>query len=407
MFRMNTYNEGTMYTLIPVGRQSVVPGQSLSVEAQASWESAAFNRNVLSGGLGAIMSFYVPYRLIWDEWVDFISDPESTAVVPTTATPWPLLFEAGASATLPVNSFARRAFKLIYNQYFGSDQYNETFSWYADVTADSDVSGRRLRTKDQFVGRLFPTSEAGDTVYEAPVTGTAPNQIASIPLNQFRVRMRDARSNRRADLTGDKYVDAMRRMGVQLDWRIQQAPEYLGGKQYEFEAKETRASYTPADPAPAGSAVTGRAYARFSERWTLKTPRRFFAEHGIVLTVIAIRPTSFPDKLFATQDAYAKTRDSFFLGDNQEGAAGVVKESLGATGGENYFSPRFAYLRAGQDIIGAQSGTPWCLNNNGTDVEAWIWPQVTVPQDSVLGNEMAVYTRYAGTGPTPVKAITF
>lgn len=403
MFRQNTYQEGSFYQLNCLSRQSVVPGQSVSIDLQSSWETAAFTRNVLNGGLASIMAFYVPYRLVWDEWTEFISDPQSTAVVPMATVPMRSLFEV-STAGQPTNVFARRAMKLIYNQYFGSDQFGTPGQfYYQDIEDDADTLFKQLRTNDQFLGKLMQQNSAPDDDFEADVSGTAPNMIASIPLNEFRQAMKDAHSSRRSGLTGDKYVDAMRRMGVQLDWKIQNAPEFLGSVSADFDAKETRATYTPADPPPAGASQTGRSYARFNERMRLSTRRKFFAEHGIILTFLVIRPFVFNTNLPGPWDCFVQRRENFYLGDNQTGVNETTAARLGVTGSD-WYMPRFAWLRAGQNLTGRQSTAPWIVTNTPTDVQSQIWPTVSVPQDPVLTYDFASYTRYRSSGPTPVRS---
>ena len=143
-----------------------------------------------------------------------------------------------------IERYWRDAYKLIYNQFFGSDQWAvSTGTWYDDITLDTDVTSRVIRSTDQLAGKLMATDQAPDREYDAPVTGTAPNQVATISLNAFRERLVQARSDRRAQMTGDKYVDAMRRLGVNLDWRVQMAPEFLGQSLVEFDAKRVRSSY--------------------------------------------------------------------------------------------------------------------------------------------------------------------
>ena len=63
MFRSNVYNEGSYSTLIPVGRQMVVPGQSAALDVSVMWEGPPLNNQCLSGGVATLMAFYVPLRL--------------------------------------------------------------------------------------------------------------------------------------------------------------------------------------------------------------------------------------------------------------------------------------------------------------------------------------------------------
>lgn len=408
MYRLNTYNEGYFYTLLPLASQPVVPGQSVAIAVEAAMETPAFQTNIMNGGVAHIYAFYTPFRLVWDEWMNWISDPESTAVFPMTEVNAPALFETGI-ITPGISALPRRAYKLIYNQYFGSDQYGGGTDYWYDVNNDSDVSQRRIRTLNQMLGKLMGQSQAPEDTYEAPVTGTAPNQIASIGLNDFRQRMKEARSDRRSDLTGDKYVDAMRRMGVQLDWKIQMAPEFLGQMVHEFSAKETRASYTPADPAPAGSAVTGRAYARYSESFKFSTQRKFFAEHGIIWVLAAIRPQAFKKASGFPIDRIAVSRSSMFLGDNQTGVTTMNRDWFGLPiGGDPLYGSRFEYLLSGGNFVGQYTGTPWVTTDDtAATFDALLFPEIDIPQDAAKTTDYVMCTRYKGMGPTPVRRNVF
>ena len=203
MFRASYYNEGGMQRLLPVGRQMVVPGQSCALDVSVMWESPPLNAQVLSGGVATLYAFYVPLRLLWSGWIDFIAQDGGT--VPTTTADWAQMFEANASGNA-VSSFYRRAYKLIYNQFFGSEKFG---AWYTNIETDTEVNTFLCRNLDQLAGHLVDSADAPDPTYIAAVSGAQ----ATISLNDFRKAMKDAYSTRRADMTGDKYVDAMRRMG--------------------------------------------------------------------------------------------------------------------------------------------------------------------------------------------------
>jgi len=62
--------------------------------------------------------FYVPYRLIWDGWVDYITD--ETGMFLTFFVAAPFMFDAVATNS----AMMRRAYKLIYNQYYGDENFD-------------------------------------------------------------------------------------------------------------------------------------------------------------------------------------------------------------------------------------------------------------------------------------------
>lgn len=94
MFRQNTYTEADFYRVVPVARKMVVPGESASLDVQTHFESVPFAQNVLTGGLMSLYAFYTPIRLVWgDAWINYLTDPETTEVIPTSSTPAPYMFE--------------------------------------------------------------------------------------------------------------------------------------------------------------------------------------------------------------------------------------------------------------------------------------------------------------------------
>lgn len=396
MYRQNTYNEGSYYELLPVARKAVVPGESVAIDVTTVFETEAFGQNIMTGGIASLYAFYVPYRLVWDQWVAWIADPQNAATPPTSTTAWNLLFEGG---TLAMSTLGRRAYKLIYNQYFGWDIGVADY-WYSNIATDTDVSLKRLRTTDQFNGKVQASGEAPAINAVYPVVASN----VTIDLNELRRRLKDAKSNRRSDMTGDKYVDAMARMGVNLDWRVQNAPEMLGVAHREFLPKDTRAT----DPVN-----TGRAWSRYQEQLQLKTSRKFFAEHGVVFVVCAIRPHIFSVNARAAGDAAMLNinRDLVFLGDNDAGTWVPEDPMLGAGApGNNFRAPRFSAYRYGQNLTGNTSYTstgnqPWVPRLNMT-VNDVVYPSaslITAYVDQLPSGVLALCTSAKFVGPSPVR----
>lgn len=403
-FRFNTYTEGLFYRLSPVYRQAVVPGQSVALDVRTEFETPAFLQNVMNPGVMQLFAFYTPYRLLWDQWVDFIARADGApTAVPVTTTPWPAGFEGGLSASVDANVFGRRAFKLTYNEFFGSEQFGQLY----DITVDTDVTGKPTKTLDQWLTSIMNNADTPETDFDVPVSGTAPNQVATIPLNQLREQMRFAYSQRRADMTGEKYVDAMLRMGVKLDWRVQNSPEFLGSATVEFAPKETRSSYTPADPAPAGSAVTGRAYARYQGEISLKTKRRFFAEHGEIQVLALMRPFDFDTAYKAPAFASLRSIDQFFLGDNSTGTAtyDASRFTGAAAGAERLRVRQHSWYSKGHNARGIQSPSPWLTSNTSTGIDSAVYGDQEVDQDGSITRQVALFSRGKGYGPTPVKPV--
>jgi len=400
MFRQNTYTEGDLGTLIPLSRQAVVPGQSAALDVSCMFETPPFSSQRLSGARASMYAFYVPYRLLWDGWMSFVARQGGT--VPITAVPFPQVFDVAAASGKELNCFMRRAYKLAFNQFFGSDEFGQ---WYTDITSDSDVSVKYVRTLDQFVSHLVGSNDLSTPSYSAPVVGTD----AVIPLNDFRQAMRDAASIQRSDMTGDKYVDAMQRMGVSLDWRVQMAPEFLGASHADCWPKRTRVT-TPDD--------AGKPVAYYSEQMNLKVPRKFFAEHGLVFTCLVVRPMLFQTAAsggFAPVsqpvDGQANFINEFFLGDNQAGLTPYPAKTLTSTVNGSVYGPRFGYLKWGQNLVGSTSFEtdpshhPWFNVVPTSGLDGQVYPVCDFNPAPELEHEVAVLTTYRSDGPSPVKVV--
>ena len=113
--RGGSYVEGDVYGIQPIYRQQVVPGQTVNMSCEVSIKTAALTKNVSTPALASAWFFYVPHRLVWDEWMDFISKEENPPTFPTTSNRAGRFFDDAASGD--VSSLYRRAYKLIYNEY--------------------------------------------------------------------------------------------------------------------------------------------------------------------------------------------------------------------------------------------------------------------------------------------------
>ena len=400
MFRMNTYQEGSFQELTLLGRQPVAAGQSIELDVSVMFESMPFTRQLLTGGIAALYAFYVPYRLIYPEFIDFVSDADGGTTLPTTNVAAPQFFEPLPAGQVLV-PHSRRGYKLIYNQFFGAEQFGR---WYSNVADDSVVTLNRVRSSEQMLGKVMPQNEAPDTIMNAPVTAGQ----AAISLDELRRQLAIARSNKRAQMTGDKYVDAMRRMGVSLDWRVQMAPEFLGSSKTEFWPKRTRNT---------SSTNTGSAVSFYSETMNLKVKRKFFAEFGSVYILLAVRPHQFVTYDPAVNsgvpplDATINFRNGFPLGDNQAGVDGFNGVWYGLS--DNAYMARMCPWLTGQNLVGLRTGQattkrPWVPISDPTTVRDAVYTGLSVEQvDGSLSFPYAAAMRYISAGPSPARRNVF
>ena len=305
-YRVQNQVESDWYTPVVTLRKQVVPGTTINGGSiDFRFASGVIPRFTLSPVLVQHHMFYVPHRLVWDQWGEFISQASDAPVeVPTVVQAWPTVQDVGRSDTT-YQVLARRAYKLIYNEYFGQRNVVD----YPDITDDVDVTDLTSIIWDQYTSKTILNNLVESGEYEAPVTGTAPDQVATINLRNFQSDMRDAISQRKATTTGDKYVDTLRRMGVELDWRLQMAPEYLGTSQVIVRPMEMD-STVPDQQADRASQWRHK----FKHNFTKK---KSFAEHGYIMGIMNARPAYQNDtSTFAPTDSGLTNIHNYFLGDN-------------------------------------------------------------------------------------------
>lgn len=378
------YTEGDVYKLDPIYRQQVVPGQTVNLDFDVSLKTAAFTRQVTTPTMMSVWFFYVPHRLAWSGWTDFISKQDGAPSFPTTTSASSFFFDLSNDASQTYSPLFRRAYKLVYNEYFGSESVGEANqAWYDDITVDTNDTIYRTRNPEQYASRLQLDGAVDDPEFTVVAS--------TIPLNEFYRSLMNARSQQRSQMTGDKYVDTLARMGVDATWMIAERPEFLGTKSRLVPAHNT---------ANTSGTGTGDEVSRFETKLKCQIRNKHFAEHGYIVGVCSIRPIlSIASR--GAADCGLTSIDDFYSADNLETKDVVSSEVNGFTGTDG-LSQRFGYLRNGQWLKGR--GTNWVISETPTSFQDLIYPDSTVfpVGDELSGRDYAATIAVTMTGKTPV-----
>lgn len=394
-----TYTSGQTYSLVPIVRHQVVPGQTINLDAQVSLKTAALTQNVSTPSIMSVWFFYVPHRLTWEDWPAYLSQEEGAPAFPTTTTASDTFFDKAFAAASGVSPLYRRAYKMVYNEFFGTETLETSGvkqAWYSDITAYSQVNQYGLRNPQQFASKLVAT----DTSVDPEFTVTA----SSIPLNEFYRQLMNARSTQRSQMTGNKYVDTLARMGVDASWMIAERPEFLGTKS-KMVAPQLTGNTTATDSA--------FETARWQCGLEVSLKNKHFAEHGYIIGVAGIRPLVIDSGVTAS-DAYVGVFDGygdFYKADNLQSRDKVSEQMILSSGTDSAFTDRFAYLRSGQWQTGYITANPWYAQSTNTTLAQAIYPvPENIPFSDELGDvsvdakaQAAFTTSYSITGKTPVK----
>ena len=382
-----TYTEGSSYELNPIFRQQVVPGQTVNIDFESSLKTAAFTKNLSTPAIMSVWFFYVPHRLVWSGWTDFISKQEGAPTFPTTTN------TAGGASFFDYSnlgtfsSLYRRAFKMCYNEYFGTESIGSAYeAWYDDITADADTALNRTKNPEDFASKMTLESTVSDPEFTVAAS--------SIPLNDFYRQMMNARSQQRSQMTGDKYVDTLARMGVDATWMIAERPEFLGTKSQMVGPQLT---------ANTSNTGTGEEVARFQAKLKCSIKSKHFAEHGYIVGVSSCRPML--NYIYrAASDIGKTTIDDYYSADNLQTKDSTDSLLNGITASAEAYVSRFAYLKNGQWLQGAATTNSWNLQPTAGNFPEIIYPSGSVlPISDELGTaDYAITSSFSVTGKTPV-----
>lgn len=213
--RLLSFSQGE---LVPIGIYEVLPGDTVQASTSAFIRIAPLNTPVMHPVQTRIHHWFVPYRLLWDEWEDFITggpDGDDESVFPTINLVNPAVGSLAdylgvptGTYTLAVSALPFRAYALIFNEWY-RDQDLVTPLAFSDASGVDSTTSTVLQNvaweKDPFT-TARPWEQKGPAVtlplgVSAPVV---PNGIAS----QFVKQSGGASFNFAADATGDVIMSA-------------------------------------------------------------------------------------------------------------------------------------------------------------------------------------------------------
>lgn len=188
-----------MGQLIPIVCDEMVPGDTFTVGMQSIVRFQPLVAPVLHEINIYAHYFFVPYRLLWDEWEDFITGGPQGDLAPAIPEWYPDNFDFGSLwdflgfpvGTIPLGalpiSFPRDAYNFIYNEYYRDENLQDE----VDLTNESILN--RCWEKDYFTSALpwqqrglapsLPISGITSAVWAQEVFQEAYGEPGLTPLN--------------------------------------------------------------------------------------------------------------------------------------------------------------------------------------------------------------------------------
>lgn len=363
--------------VLPVGLVEVLPGDSFRHATSVFMRLAPMLAPVMHPVTVRIHHWFIPTRLLWDDFEDFITGgPTNTDVseFPTITAPSGG-FAVGSLADhlglppkidgIEVSALPFRAYNLVYNEWYrdqdletekalslasGPDTTTATdllrCDWERDYfttarpwpqkgpdvsvpvnltaagepTITGTVTGngsptftatggggtvtsslKTLTTAGTYVGTggdvgMDKVGDLGDrTGFNAPLSWANPAlkvnldfqsgnpELGSVNINSLREAFALQRFAEHRAMYGSRYVEYLRYLGIKASDARLQRPEYLGGGKQTIQFSEVLQTSEGTDPV---GTLRGHGIAAMrSNRY-----RRFFEEHGFVLSIMLVRP---------------------------------------------------------------------------------------------------------------------
>lgn len=352
-----------MGELIPCGLTEVLPGDTIQHATSALLRCSPLMAPVMHPVQVRIHHWFVPHRIIWEDWEDFITggpdgmdDSEFPTINITFEEPVPPATDPTGSGViggladylgvptginnLSVSALPFRAYALIFNEWYrdqdlvaelpisiasGVDTTTNTslvnIAWEKDYFTSSrpwEQKGPSITiplgneapvrgigvTTPSVTGNVAGRTTTGATTYNPGYSTASGNAevimdadavngnpriftdlsgASAVTVNILREAMALQRYEEARARYGSRYTEYLRYLSVRSSDARLQRPEYLGGGKQTIQFSEVLQTAEGADPV--GEMRGHGISAMRSNRY-----RRFFEEHGYVISMMSVRP---------------------------------------------------------------------------------------------------------------------
>lgn len=374
-FRQTIRNKAKAYEPFLMMRKPVMPNETASIDVKAMVETDLLAALVNPALLSA-WAFYVPYRLVYPGWPEWLDTPVTGEVHPTANVAFAPMGEEGVG---PFSVLGRRCWKLVYNTFFGDETV--AGAYYGNIEADTAVGLLPLSNPTQLIREVRKESAMPSFPYPIDVdTVTGSGEIDLVDLEKAR---RNAVTGVIQQMSGQSYLDYLYSQGVDVPNGLVGQPEMLGMTQQMIYPTDVR---NTGDPTSQGEKVS---FYRGSLK--LSTKDKYFPEHGLILVIGGLRPLVTLPATSAYPDDYLF--DVHKQWTNFDTDPAVIK-TLGFAYGQNDDSSEEVWLPAGfQTLFGdvrAINGADGVLEVTAADADKARYPTATLGLQSTSHSEVSM-----------------
>jgi len=355
-FNLSHYRliSGNAGVLTPITHFEVLPGDTIQHQPSVLLRASPLLAPVMHRFQVRLHTFFVPYRLLDENWEDFITGKGTTPPqqIDLKTFDWgdgagsvgvgsladyleikPNDYSSAPDATdVSVNAFPLLAYNRIYNEFYrdedlisevsdldpalkriawGKDYFTAARPWpqkgtaitlplgdRAPVTYDGPFDGTTSNTNTPALtdssGLLHPLRADAGNNFVVPTSSTNPDYNplyadlsdgTSASVRDVRLAFGLQRYEEARAMYGSRYSEYLRYLGVTPGDARLQRPEYLGGGKRDISFSEVLQTAEGTEPV---GTMRGHGISGLSAR----PYRKFIPEHGIVMTLLSVRPQS-------------------------------------------------------------------------------------------------------------------
>ncbi|AXH76738.1 MAG: major capsid protein [Microviridae sp.] len=388
-YKLLTANPGY---LVPLTWYEALPGDTIQHQTGLMLRLSPLVAPIMHPMRVRLHHWFVPNRLIWEDWEDFITggdDGLDASVHPFISTDdltSDTVDESGlldylgimpadyTGNTRTFSALPYRAYMAIYNEYYRDQDLKTAVSY--DVTSGQETSPSQscmlcawekdylttsrawtqkgtevtIPVSPETVGSTLPTFTYGSATENleilaaqdnVSVKNTTPGTTRDLAwgdpglmvnIDELRLALALGRYQEARAQYGSRYVEYLRYLGVRSSDARLQKPEYLGGGRMSIQTSEVlRTGNVDADSTNIGDMAGHGIGAGSSKRF-----RRFFEEHGIVMTMMSVIPKTIYNNALHRSFLREDKEDYFqkelqFIGDQEVSNAEVMIDHTGHT----------------------------------------------------------------------------
>lgn len=287
-----------MGNIVPIGMQEILPGDSIRMQTSALLRVTPLVAPVMHRVNVQIHSWFVPNRILWSNWDSFITDPDSGLTVPeitldTASTAGCLaladamgighnIVPAVSGTSRSVIALPFRAYNKIWNEFYRDKDIDTALTEdVSDTDTDANYTLKRARWKKDFFSVARTTAQHG-AEEQAAVGGGG----TTLDISEWRRAMSMQKLRERLSHFGSTYRDRLAFLGIKSSDARLDRPEYLGGGKQYISFSEVLATNDDGGTNVTLGQMGGHGIAAVRTR----PFKRFFEEHGWMLTFLIARP---------------------------------------------------------------------------------------------------------------------